>query len=124
MTRGNGGKPEKDSLMSDRVIPETAREGPPGVRDTGPDSAERVFFHDAEMTEMALLLAGRQAAALERMAHQRGLTVGQLLRRLIRDCLAGEDCPPGCFAVVREEDNRRPRGRLDLPSRTSERSES
>jgi hypothetical protein len=41
--------------------------------------------------EVELLLPREEAAALERAAHRRGLTVGQLLRGLIRDCLAAED---------------------------------
>lgn len=38
---------------------------------------------DAEVVEMALLLPRWQAAALEDAAHQRGLTAGQMLRKLI-----------------------------------------
>lgn len=33
--------------------------------------------------ELALVMPGRQWAALERAAHRQGLTMGQLLRRLI-----------------------------------------
>jgi hypothetical protein len=65
------------------------------------------------MAEVTLLLPSGQAAALERVARQRGLTVAQLLRRLIRDCLASEELLPGAFAVERE-DNRQPREMLDL----------
>jgi len=39
------------------------------------------------VVELALLLPARQAAALERAAHQQGLTIGQVLRRLVRDFL-------------------------------------
>jgi hypothetical protein len=38
---------------------------------------------DAEVVELALLLPRWQAAALEDAAHQRGLTAGQMLRKLI-----------------------------------------
>jgi hypothetical protein len=50
-------------------------------------------FPPAEVVEVALLLPSGQAAALERVAHRRGLTLGQLVRRLVRDCLAGAGRP-------------------------------
>jgi hypothetical protein len=57
---------------------------------------EGVARPEAEVAEVALLLPPGQAAALERAAHRRGLTVGQLIRCLIRDYLAGEArSPPG-----------------------------
>jgi hypothetical protein len=40
------------------------------------------------MTELSFLLPGRQAVALERMAQKEGLTVGQVIRHLIRDYLS------------------------------------
>jgi hypothetical protein len=40
------------------------------------------------MTELSFLLPGRQAIALERMAQREGLTVGQVIRHLIRDYIA------------------------------------
>lgn len=40
---------------------------------------------DGEMVELALCLPGWQAQCLEAVAHQRGLTAGQLLRRLIQE---------------------------------------
>jgi hypothetical protein len=43
---------------------------------------------DAEMAELSLLLPAGQAAQMERLAHSRNLTVGQLIRLLIRDYLA------------------------------------
>jgi hypothetical protein len=43
---------------------------------------------DDEMVELPLLLPGRQAEALEAAAHRRGLTVAQMIRRLIRAFLA------------------------------------
>jgi hypothetical protein len=45
----------------------------------------------AEIADMMLLLPSMQVAALESLAHQKGLTVGQLIRGLIRQCLAGGD---------------------------------
>jgi hypothetical protein len=59
------------------------RQNPAG----GPDP--RAGWPPAEggVVELALLLPARQAAALERAAHQQGLTVGQVLRRLVRDFL-------------------------------------
>jgi hypothetical protein len=53
----------------------------------------------AEMVELTLLLSAAQADALEAAAACRGLTVGQLLRRLVREVLqtgaaAGLERPP------------------------------
>jgi hypothetical protein len=42
---------------------------------------------DMEMAELVLLLPAEEAEALEGEACRRGLTSGQLLRRLIRDFL-------------------------------------
>jgi hypothetical protein len=42
---------------------------------------------EAEVVELELLLPTREVAALERAAQQQGLTVGQVLRRLVRDFL-------------------------------------
>lgn len=38
---------------------------------------------DDEVVELALLLPRKQATALEEAAHARGLTAGQMLRKLI-----------------------------------------
>jgi hypothetical protein len=43
---------------------------------------------DGEVAELSLLLPGWQAAQMEKLANSRGLTVGQLIRLLIRDYLA------------------------------------
>jgi hypothetical protein len=40
---------------------------------------------DAEPVEMTVFLTQDQAAALETMAQAQGLTVGQVIRRLVRD---------------------------------------
>jgi len=53
-------------------------EGPPG----GPVQ---------EMLELVLLLPARQALALEQAAQRQGRTIGQELRRLIREFLAEGD---------------------------------
>jgi hypothetical protein len=45
---------------------------------------------DNEVVELALLLPRWQAAALEDAAHQRGLTTGQMLRKIIGASLKGE----------------------------------
>jgi hypothetical protein len=42
---------------------------------------------DESVSELLLLLPGWQVAELERLAHSRGLTTGQLVRLLIRDYL-------------------------------------
>jgi carbon storage regulator len=44
---------------------------------------------DAEMTELMLLLPRGQAEALEAAAQDLGLTVGQVLRHLVREFLPG-----------------------------------
>ncbi len=40
---------------------------------------------ESDPVEMTLLLSQDQAATLEEAAHDRGLTVGQMLRRLVAD---------------------------------------
>jgi hypothetical protein len=92
--------------MSDRAVPAAAEERPSVALNDGPGGAERIFFHDAEMAEVALLLPSSQAAALERVARRRGLTVGQLVRHLIRDCLASPELPPGTFASAAAAERR------------------
>jgi hypothetical protein len=59
-------------------------------RNNVPSRTEGGFLPDAEVAEVTLLLPGGQAFALERVAHQRRLTVGQLIRRLIRDYLVSD----------------------------------
>jgi hypothetical protein len=41
-----------------------------------------------EVVEVSLLLPGWQASALERAAHDRGLTAAEMVRSLLRDFLA------------------------------------
>jgi hypothetical protein len=43
------------------------------------------FLAKEGIVELALLLPDWEAAALEEAAHRRGLTAGQLIRRLIQD---------------------------------------
>ncbi len=45
----------------------------------------------ADVVEISLLLPGWQVAALETAAHDRGLTAGQMVRRLIRDFFDGPE---------------------------------
>ena len=44
---------------------------------------------DEEITELSVLLAGRQVEELEQAAHEQGYTAAQMIRRLIRDFLLG-----------------------------------
>jgi len=48
------------------------------------------------MAELFVLLPGRQAAELDRLACSRGLTLGQLIRLLIRDYLLGQNRSDAC----------------------------
>jgi hypothetical protein len=50
---------------------------------------------DNEVVELALLLPRWQAEALEDAAHQRGLTTGQMLRKMIGASLKGPASRPG-----------------------------
>ncbi len=52
----------------------------------GPTEDQGVWVEE-QVAELLLLLPGRQAAELERRAHSRGLTVGQLICLLIRGYL-------------------------------------
>jgi hypothetical protein len=90
--------------MSHRTIPAAASERSLGVLNNGPGSVERVFAHDTDMAEVALLLPRKLVVALERVARGRGVTLGHLVRGLIRDCLAGKRLLPGAFLVEREEE--------------------
>lgn len=45
---------------------------------------------DHEVVELPLLLPRWQAAELEAAARQRGMTTGQMLRRVIREVLAAQ----------------------------------
>ena len=50
---------------------------------------------DADIVELALLLPRWQASALENVAYSRGITVGQMLRKLITSTLAASPLPVG-----------------------------
>ena len=50
---------------------------------------------DDEVVELALLLPRWQAEALEEAAHNKGITAGQMLRRLIGRSLRGADPQAG-----------------------------
>jgi hypothetical protein len=47
----------------------------------------RTCWWDEDMTELSLLLPSWQVVEMEGVAHSRGLTVGHLIRLLIRDYL-------------------------------------
>jgi hypothetical protein len=50
---------------------------------------------EADVVEIPVLLPEWQAAALEDLAHQCGLTAGEMLRLLLADCLANRLCAGG-----------------------------
>lgn len=54
-----------------------------------PGDGDHFLAYDDEITELSVLLPGAQALSLEQAAHERGLTVAQMLRRLIQDFLKG-----------------------------------
>ncbi|MCC6421004.1 MAG: hypothetical protein IT429_22435 [Gemmataceae bacterium] len=53
---------------------------------------------DDEIAELSVFLPGWQVTGLERAAHQRGLTVAQMLRRLVNDFLTRGQRGQGCVA--------------------------
>lgn len=53
-----------------------------------------------DVVELALLLPGNQAAALEAVAFQRGLTTGEMVRRLVREFLAAQQAPTSAAPVL------------------------
>jgi len=57
---------------------------------------DRVAWPDEQMAELFVLLPGRQAAELDRLACSRGLTLGQLIRLLIRDYLLAQNRSDAC----------------------------
>jgi hypothetical protein len=71
---------------------ESSRSGSahPGLPGEGGRRGEGFLRPDdlgGEVVELPVLLTGRQAAALEEVAHRGGLTVAQLLRRILRSHL-------------------------------------
>jgi hypothetical protein len=67
----------------------------------------RACWQDTEIAELSLLLPAGQAAQMERLAHSRNLTLGQLIRRLIRDYLTDR--------VATGPVNNQPVGSLAIP---------
>jgi hypothetical protein len=59
-----------------------------------PDVVVGLAHAGAEVVEVGLLLPASEAAALEAAACRRGLTVGQAVRRLIRDFVQPPPGPP------------------------------
>jgi hypothetical protein len=51
---------------------------------------DRLGWPNERIAELLLFLPGPQAAKLERLAFSRDLSVGQLIRLLIRDYLIGQ----------------------------------
>jgi hypothetical protein len=58
------------------------------------DPESRPALTEGDVVEVPLLLPGWQMSALEREAHQRGLTAAAMVRNLIRDFIAAA-VPPG-----------------------------
>jgi hypothetical protein len=61
----------------------------PGPTGHGRETPEPQLGLDGSVVELPLLLTGGEATALESAAHARGMTVAQLLRRLIKEFHAG-----------------------------------
>jgi hypothetical protein len=83
-------RPERNQAMQHGDWPAAYREAEIGTACTGNSRATpdpRCGFDD-EVAELAVLLTSGEATALECAAHVRGMTVAQLLRCLIRECLA------------------------------------
>lgn len=55
----------------------------PETASTFPSSS--LFNHENDVVELPILLPEWQVIALERAAHERGMTIGQLIRRLFAD---------------------------------------
>jgi hypothetical protein len=62
-------------------------ERPPGGVNSA-DGEEWVPLESSDVIEIPLLLSGRQMLALEEAAHHRGLTAGEMVRRLLQDFIA------------------------------------
>jgi hypothetical protein len=56
-------------------------------------SENRAGWSERQIAELSLLLPAWQVAELERLARARGLSIGQLIRRLIGDYLASRNGP-------------------------------
>ena len=56
----------------------------------GPPLDKEQFSPDSEVIEVALLLPRWQALALEDVARQRGMSSGQMLRRIIGSTVASQ----------------------------------
>jgi hypothetical protein len=71
----------------------------PKAGDTVPPMIESastgVMRQDQEVVELHLLLPRYQADELEAVAHRRGMTTGQMLRRVIGEMLASQPVTTG-----------------------------
>jgi hypothetical protein len=80
-----------------RMAARAHQEGdPPGgrphdARGSGPEGRPRGLGREDAVVELTLLLPSQQLEALEGAASRQEVTVGQLLRRLVRDGLAAMD---------------------------------
>jgi hypothetical protein len=63
-------------------------EGSPNVELNSADRDEWTPVGPCDVIEVPLLLSGRQMLALEEAAHHRGLTAGEMVRRLLQDFIA------------------------------------
>jgi hypothetical protein len=70
--------------MSDHILDPTRR--------TSPSAEALSDLPESDVIEVPLLLPGWQMSALERAAHKRGLTAGEMVRHLLRDFFATQ--PP------------------------------
>jgi hypothetical protein len=67
------------------------------------DEGEQAPFalQPGDVVEVPLLLSARQMKALEEAAHHRGLTAGEMVRRLLQEFIAGPSFKsPPCTSKV------------------------
>jgi hypothetical protein len=67
----------------------------------------QTYWQDARIAEFSLLLPAREIAQIERLAHSQNVTLGQLVRRLIRDYLTNQ--------LTIDLVSNRPMGSLTIP---------
>jgi hypothetical protein len=65
-----------------------------------PDGEDGFWAFEDEVTELPVLLSGEQVLRLERAAYERGLTTGQMIRRLIQEFLQRRQRPRQRLADV------------------------
>ncbi len=77
------------------------------VRERIPGAGVGGLRSGADIVELELLLSTRMAVALESAASRRGLSMGQIMRRVVRDFLTAANegrlaSPPCGFNLLRE----------------------